>query len=541
VAFLFIITKREVSQMRWLSRLLVVLIVCFVAMALPAAPAQANGGGASITLSPSSGVPGTTKVTVYGYNFTADKWADIYYDGNLQEEVKTDDDGDFRVTFEVPESYTGDHTVLAEDTEVKSASMDFKVKPGLTVSPEEGSVGTMVTVEGHGFAEEEEDIELMYYFNSEYEVIEDDIPANEDGWWKRIFQIPSSHQGDHEIDAEGDESQDYEVEDATFEVIPWINILDEPSGSIVDEPLGSPGESITMTGNGFYADDSYIKILFAGEEAETEPEIIRADENGYWEASFKVPEMPIDTYSITAKGELTKDVNELSFEIGPGLVLSPEEGHVGTNLTVAGHGFATNEDVAIMYDGSQIETATTNSSGSFTTIFPVPESQHGEREVTAEDAAGNNATAIFTMESDPPPTPTLSSPSDGDRVGVIGRERPTFNWSAVLDDSGVYYSLQIARGKNVTATGFADPVVSVQNIVGTNYTLNKTEALPYGTYYWIVQAVDGAGNAGNWTVAYSFRAGALPLWAFILIIVAVVVGVGAAVYFFVIRRRIYYY
>jgi hypothetical protein len=117
--------------------------------------------------------------------------------------------------------------------------------------------------------------------------------------------------------------------------------------------------------------------------------------------------------------------------------------------------------------------------------------------------------------------------------------RPTFAWSAVSDDSGVHYSLQIARGKNVTATGFADPVVSVQDIVGTNYTSGKT--LSYGTYYWIVQAVDGAGNAGNWSVAYSFRAGILPLWAFILIIVAIVVGIGAAVYFFVIRKRIYYY
>ena len=42
--------------MRLLFRLLIVLIICLVAMALPAAPAQANG--AYITLSPSSGVPG---------------------------------------------------------------------------------------------------------------------------------------------------------------------------------------------------------------------------------------------------------------------------------------------------------------------------------------------------------------------------------------------------------------------------------------------------------------------------------------------------
>jgi hypothetical protein len=220
--------------------------------------------------------------------------------------------------------------------------------------------------------------------------------------------------------------------------------------------------------------------------------------------------------------------------------LSPAEGHVGTNLTVAGRGFATNKNVVIIYDGSQVETATTNNKGRFETSFLVPESQHGGRQVTAEDAAENNATAIFTMESVPPLVPELISPPDGSRVGVIGRVRPTFKWSAVSDDSGVRYSLQIATSDNVTATGgFVDPIVSIPDIVGTNYTLEKN--LSYGTYYWIVQAVDGAENAGNWTAARSFRAGVLPLWAFILIIVAIVALIGALVYFFVIRRRIYYY
>ena len=50
---------------------------------------------------------------------------------------------------------------------------------------------------------------------------------------------------------------------------------------------------------------------------------------------------------------------------------------------------------------------------------------------------------------------------------------PTFEWSAVSDDSGVHYRLQIATSANVTATGeFVDPLVSV-DIVGTNYTLEK--------------------------------------------------------------------
>jgi hypothetical protein len=527
--------------MRFLSRLVIALVVCLVAIALLPVATQAQDE--DIRLHPGSGYVGE-EVYITGTNFTDDHYW-VYYetDGDWIEildryDCEVDSYGDFTTEdFFIPESCKGDHEIRVCDyhsasTSYRVAYEDFTVEPKIEIvdpSIAKGPIGTNITVEGTGFAEEEEDVELWY----DDEVIESDIPVDEDGSWEVTFQIPPSARGSHEIDAEGDESQDYEVEDISFEVTPGISL---------DKSSGSPGESITMTGSGFYADDRYIKILFAGEETETEPEIIRADENGYWEASFKVPEMSTGEYSVTAEGEYTKDVDELSFEIEPGLVLSPDEGHVGTELTVTGRGFATDEDVYIMYDDIQIATDKTNPEGSFEVRFTVPESKHGERPVTVEDDEENEATAAFTMESDPPDTPELISPSDGRRVGFIGSVRPTFEWSEVSDDSGVYYSLQIADSENVTGTrGFVDPIFSIDGLVGTNYTLNATQALSYGTYYWIVQAVDGAENESGWTEAYSFRAGLLPLWAFIVIIVLIVALIGFLVYFFVIRKRIYYY
>jgi hypothetical protein len=512
-------------------------------MTLSAVPTQADGEGPSIRLSPSSGVPGD-EVTVDGYNFTPNKWVDIYYclnttclttDRTWVADRETDDDGYFKVTFIVPESYKGAHGVLAEDQEHKSASINFTAKPGLTVSPAEGPVGTNVTVEGHGFAKNETNIELMYYLNSTSQAVAQNISADEDGWCNWTFLIPPSAKGSHKIDAKGANSTLTAVKDATFEVTPGIS-LDKLSGSV--------GENITMTGSGFAANERDIKILFAGQEVSTDPLDVRADDSGHWSAAFQVPEMSKGTYNVTAQGEYTKkqDISALSFEIKPGLVLSPAEGHVDTDLTVTGHGFATNKDVIIKYDGSEKARTTTDNKGGFSGVtFPVPEGIHGAHQVTAEGAAGN-ATAIFTMESVPPPVPELISSPDASRVGFVGKVRPTFNWSAVPDESGVYYSLQIAASDNVTATGeFADPILSKERLVGTNYTLNATQALPYGTYYWIVQAVDRAENAGNWTAAHSFHAGLLPLWGFIVAIVAIVVLIGALVYFFIIRRRTHYY
>jgi hypothetical protein len=527
--------------MRLLSRSFVILALCLVAIAMPAGPAQA--AGAYITLSPDNGVPGTN-VTVRGYNFTADKLVDIYYCLNTacltsarawRADVRTDEDGYFKVTFEVPESYTGPHEVRAYIDTSLQATGNFTVKPGLTVSPPKGLVGTTVIVEGHGFAKSEGGIELRYYLNSSNSAPKaTNIEADDYGWWTRSFLIPASAKGSHKIDAKGANSTLTAVEDVTFEVTPGMS-LSKLSGSV--------GDTITVTGNGFAANDRDITILFAGEEVNTETRV-DADDKGYWEKRFEVPEMPKDTYSVTAYGESTpkESISAHSFAIKPDIVLPAVQGYVGMNLTVTGGGFAGNKDVNIMYDGSQKATDTTDSKGSFDVNFLVPESRHGEHQVTAEDAAGNNATATFTMESKAPDPPELISPAEGVRVGLIGRVTPTFEWSEVPDESGVRYSLQIAASDNVTAAGeFAESIVSVPEIVGTNYTLNATAALSYGTYYWIVQAVDRAGNAGNWTAASSFRAGLLPLWAFILAIVVMLAAIGTLVYFFVFRKRIHYY
>jgi len=518
--------------MRLLSRLLFVLVFCLLVIALPAAPAQAECVLWGIDLSPESAPPGT-EVTVYGHDFAEGRPIDLYYDGVLVSEgTETDNSGEFTITFIVPEGCTGHYWVLARvgsSLGIVEADKQFAVKPGLTVSPEKGLVGTTVTVKGGGFAKNEQGIELLFYANDSYKTIERNITANAQGSWQTSFQIPASTRGEHKLDAEGDESRLHEVKDTTFRVTAEISI---------DKSSGIVGDTVTMSGSKFATNEKGIMILFDGEAVVTE---INANSEGEWEESFEVPKMPAGEYSITAEGEQTRkeDTGELSFEIKPDIVLSLAEGHVGMNLTVTGHGFATSEDVNIMYDDSQVATAETNDQGSLDVSFLVPESKYGERKVTAGYGAGNAAHTIFTMESDSPPVPTLISPSNRSRLGFMGEVAPTFEWSEVSDDSGVRYSLQIATSADVTASGeFVDLIVSVTNLVETSYTL--TEALPYGTYYWIVQAVDRAENESDWTTARSFRVGLLPLWAFILIIAAAVVLLVALIRALVIRRTIYY-
>jgi hypothetical protein len=505
---------------------------------MPAVPAQAEEcGGPFIEVSPKSGAPGT-EVAVVGQRFDAGKYVDIYYGGTRESDIvgsgRTGISGGFTIVFTIPEGYQGGYQVHAKvgaNIGYDTADTMFTVKPGLTVIPDQGPMGTNITVAGRGFAENEDSIELYYYPNGIYETVGSNILANAMGSWETTFQIPPSTSGEHKLDAEGSVSRLYDVEDAIFQVMSEIRI---------DKSSGNVGENITMTGSRFAANEGDIQILFDGEAVVTD---IRADDTGYWEESFEVPEMPTGKYSVTAEGEQTRKepLGDLSFEIEPDIILSPAQGHVGMNLTTTGHGFAANEDVNITYDGSPVAIAETNDKGSFNVSFSVPESKYGERIVMAGYSGGNAANTIFTMESDPPPMPEPISPPDRDRMGLRGKVTPTFEWSEVSDESGVRYSLQIATSANFTATGgFADPLVSVAGLTETSYTLEETEALALGTYYWTVQAIDRAENESGWTSANTLRVGLLPQWAFIAIIVFIVVLLVALIRALLKRRSIYY-
>lgn len=515
--------------MRLISGVLLLFIICLVTVALPAAPVQAQCAGPFIELSPKSGLPGTD-VIIYVSDCTASKLVDIYYDGDLVATGRASSNGALTIMITIPEGSSGHYQVLA-DAGYTEVDTYFNVRPGLTVNPDNGPPGTTVTVEGKGFGVNEGGIELLYYLNDTYETVGSGITADAKGSWEANFHVPASTRGEHRLDAQGALSHLYDVEGATFQVTAGISL---------DRSTAFVGDTVAVTGSRFSTGERGIQILFDGQAVVTD---IRANSEGEWEASFDVPEMPTGEYTVTSEGDQTskEDVGGLTFKIEPEIVLSPSEGYVGANLTVTGHGFVADETVDIMYDGGVIATTDTDNNGHFEASLPVPESRHGEHQIAAGYDGQNHANAQFTMESISPGRPALISPSDGSRLGLIGKETPTFQWSAVSDDSGIYYSLQVAASDQLASTGgFANPLVAVTDLTETKYTLDETGALPVGNYYWIVQAVDGADNQSGWSAARSFRVGLLPLWAFIVIIVAIVVLVGALIAIRVRRRVIYY-
>ncbi len=155
-------------------------------------------------------------------------------------------------------------------------------------------------------------------------------------------------------------------------------------------------------------------------------------------------------------------------------------------------------------------------------------------------------TEIFVMESTAPAKPTLRSPLSGTRIGLLGKQTPTLSWSVTEDPSGVSYGLQISATPD-----FSQILISKSGLVAQGsaiivsssgpemtYTLSEAEALPFGTYYWRVKAVDGAMNDSGWSASNTFKSGLLPTWALILVIVLAAILVAALIYVLIIRDRV---
>jgi len=523
------------------ARVAVALAVCVLAFGLFSTPVQAQCRYPEISLSAQEGFPGDT-ITISGKDLDPAAYVDIYYyldshDRVHLREVLPGVTRSFSVTVTIPESTAGPHKVRAigmVDRETVQLDATFRVMPGVTVSPAHGPIGTEVRVSGRGFAAYETGIEVRYYldrFLGSYERVAESIEADARGSWDATFEVPVSTRGEHHIGAWGSVHLLVQgVSPAVFRVGPGISIADTS---------GAVGQSIAVSGTGFDANERNIRIVIDGKAVATKPASITADATGRWNATFTVPEMPAGRYSVTARGDSTQQrhVDEIPFEIRPVLTLSPDEGHVGMDVTATGLGFAPNKDIAILYDGNLEKTVRTDSDGTFTAIFSVPKSRFGDQVVKARIADGDdtkNASAIFVMESDPPPIPGLRSPADGSRVGFFRRATPTFEWSDVVDPSGVYYTIRVATSPDFEQESL---VLEVPRLTGTSYT--PEQPLSNGTYYWAVQAMDGAENESAWTDPQRLRVGRLPMWGFIVIFSFVGLLLGLRTYFVLVRPRLY--
>ena len=478
----------------------------------------------TVVVSPTNRPPGNT-ITVTGSGFGAgETGVTITFDDNpVASGISANSLGNWSGTFTVPASPSGPHSISAYGSVTLAGSLPgvtFVVNPNIDVSPTSGPPGSSVTVTGSGFGGGETGITITF----DNKPAAPGISANSLGNWSGTFTVPASSSGSHSISAYGSFTLAGSLPGVAFMVNPNI---------AVNSTNGIPGSSVTVIGSGFAAGETGITITFDGNQVASG---ISANSQGNWRGTFTVPASSLGSHTVRAGGSITQAVSlgGTNFGVTPGITLNPASGYVGGTVQISGSGFAANSPLTFTYDDNEIpaEGATTDATGSFVKSFVAPKSKAGNHTVSVTDGQRNSAKATFNMDSTPPPVPVPLSPGDGARLGILGDITPTFTWSTVADPSGVIYTLQVD-----TFSDFSQPVLDKTDIPTSHYTLTATEALPRGQYYWRVKAIDGASNESPWSQVRLLKAGLMPLWALVLIIVVGIAAVGGGVYFGLLRPR----
>jgi hypothetical protein len=453
----------------------------------------------SIRLSDKEGYVGHD-LTVIGSGFNANETGiQIIYGGDvIVTNLVSDNKGNWQGTFKVPLSHSGDALIDAGGsttpaTEVENKS--FKVLSKIDINPIAGGVGTMVTVYGTAFGRSESGIAITY----DGLKVKTGIGADSQGSWQSTFFIPTSTKGGHRIKSYGELTGENAVAGVTFIVSPALK-LEPVSGQLGDTIR--VGDDFLVGGIGFEQNEGGIQVMFDGVMVNSG---IVADANGSWAVQLKVPQCTRGKHIVDASGATTRsgDVADAVLIVSPRIEINPDSGGIGSDVVVSGTGFSASQVLNLSYDGTQVAPGTsTDARGTFTANFKIPRGKAGGHAITVIDATASVASASFKTETAPPPIPKPVSPEAGSKIGLVGNTVVIFSWTAVEDPSGVSYLLEVSGSPEFTGA-----VLRKEDLSGAHYTLTNDEALPEGSYYWRVKAVDGAGNESGWTNGQLFKVG----------------------------------
>jgi hypothetical protein len=455
----------------------------------------------SISITPERGPTGT-RVTVNGTGFRDDHDITISFNDERVDTspraVTSDENGSFTASFYVPTCLNRTPKVRASDGRY-TAEAEFTILANITLSPDSGSYGDMITVTGTGFRSSRV---ITMTFDDEEAITSPVVVRSDDtGCFEAELEVPASTYGAHTVEASDGTNSD----SASLTTLASITLF--PSS-------GPIGAEVNISGTGFGA-NKVVTVRFAQSHVRTSA----TDTNGSFTDYFVVPQNPSGNYAVSSSDGLVGA--EAVFTITTSIKLEPETGHVDSLITVSGTGFT--GAVTIWYDETVVATTSADANGAFTISFPAPVSRHGLHSVTVSDSI-DTIEATFTMESEAPPVPALLSPENGARQG----SRPSFNWAAVTDPSGVSYTLQIAPDDS-----FSTLLLEKQGLTQPQYTLAREEGLQAtdqnSPYYWRVRAVDRAANESNWSTPRSFFVSFIPQWAIYVIIVAISVLISILV------------
>ncbi|MBI4777744.1 hypothetical protein HY792_02315, partial [Candidatus Desantisbacteria bacterium] len=406
-------------------------------------------------VTPTEGTVGII-VTVSGNGFGASEQITIGFGNRASITLCSSDDfGSWTTTFTNDTQSYGTKSVFATGTvSGEVATNTFKILGRFYgVSPNKGSVGTVVTIRGDGYGSGTGE-RLHVDFGQTTNIISTTIFAATEGSWTQTFTINTQSNGTTSITVRGDGSG---------QSITNVFCI-EPHITSVNPGFGFVGEWVTITGDGFGVSET-IKVDFGITSSIV---LVSTSDKGTFTAAFTVDTQGYGTTSVVAVGG-TSGVSEWDeFVIKARIAnVSPGQGTVGTTVTVEGNGYKATESVEISFGNhSTITTAAVNGSGAFTAVFTVDTQSYDNTTITAiGTGSGASSSGNFKILPEVPwISPTIGTV--GTIVTVLGTGYAASEWITI--DFGTSIPLVTSNAGITSANGS----------FSINFTVNTQ---PYGT------------------------------------------------------------
>jgi hypothetical protein len=440
--------------------------------------------------------------------------------------------------------------------------------PLITLTPDAGAVGTVVTINGTVFDSYKGDNLHIFFNNVEIESSPLIVPL--EGIFSTDFTIPASaNAGQHWIEVRSETTSTSMIAKQYFTVEAAVLTLANPEGYV--------GSSININGSGFYVGKPVT--LYYTSITQEAIGTTTASDIGKFSHQFVIPPSTAGFHKITASNSMGNSA-DIYVKVLPKLELNLESAGPGDTVGASGTGFANRTTVYILFGSQNIASTLTDDLGNFEIDVIVPLVKPYTYNVRAQDDQGNTDVAKFTVTAgatlsetigttgseltvtgsgflpnatiyiyydeslivttqadvDGDFTATFTVPTGGGKHVIsvydgtttkkynfnIEKEPPPmpslllpikdsittaevhFDWSDVADSS-----LPVTYNLQIAADqNFASLNLNKTGILGSQYTLTKDEITAAHfidmTYYWRVKAIDGAENEGEWTSPWTF-------------------------------------
>jgi len=260
--------------------------------------------------------------------------------------------------------------------------------PQLTMTPDSGARGTVVTVMGANFASYIGDV--VYIFFGGVEINDSPQSVPQDGTIEVTFTVPYDAAPGILYTTVTDANGVQLAKSNPFTLM-GVDIM-------IDPDVGSVGTNVTIHGQGLYSSDS-LTFYYYNNDTRVKIGNDVSSPIGECVYSFTIPESSSGSHKVIVQEAHGGNETGVYFIVVPDIVLESTLASIGDELVVSGTGFGSRSNVSIYLNSVEVAIKRADEFGSFNAVFTVPKWTSGIGDLEVRDESWNVVRTQITVNA----------------------------------------------------------------------------------------------------------------------------------------------